>query len=885
MFRRLTILGLAFIAISALSADSQPPKIDSAKEAVRLLGHRRFAVRETAMRWLWEAGDEAVPLLQTARQSSDRETRMRAEVLLERLSLGIRPNTPAEVVAAIMEYRQGSPREKAETLKTLLKKGQPQVAVRLIQFSLDHGEEWLEDQIELVLPHLVLTRQLELAESLLQRNAQLGREGALYRSFLLTTGRIDHAIAEFERKTQQNSDVLQLQQLALLHRARGDLTPAITVARKAAEQDHNLLELLLTEAGQFAELSQRLELRLDLSKPPDRDELPRYGFLLAFYDAAGKTEAADRLAKLLSQWKDEVPRSSPTISRLLLANGRFDAGMKLIAEDDPLGHFNLLRHFERWDDALKWLGIRDFADPALEKWFAARLAKAGKGRRQSPDEFEEVTTVCRMLSRLGEKKLAAKYLDRLIESLRGLPNHFWTAEVAGIVEIELQLGMREQAVRHASEVFGKGSVKSVTAMLYPDRAAEAVFWWNVFRGPVVQDPFGEATVPFSRTLDKLRTLLDGRMSQNEIKQLIKETIEQKTKGKPEEIYKALPSLANTLRRYRLLDEAVKLLDDLDTTDRYQLLEGDLLAESERWHDAAEAYSAAVGDHPDLTLARFLEAFCWEQSGEKELAKQRFELANQLVFEPLDRVSIADQLIARHWNEQAVEQLELVIRSIDPNGENDAIYGYTLRKLCQPELADHVATTSLLKAWRWSLWRTMEPELFLSNVGFYPYFVFEARFHHAKFLLESGQVDEALVALAAAHKASPSGIEVAEYFVPELVKLGRNNEADRLFKKVDSIMTQLCQRFPDSALYLNNLAWMYARCDRKLDKGLELAEHAVKLEPDNATYLDTLAEVEFRRGNRRRALELAKRCVVLDPDHPHYRRQVARFSKPASNGNS
>ena len=72
--------------------------------------------------------------------------------------------------------------------------------------------------------------------------------------------------------------------------------------------------------------------------------------------------------------------------------------------------------------------------------------------------------------------------------------------------------------------------------------------------------------------------------------------------------------------------------------------------------------------------------------------------------------------------------------------------------------------------------------------------------------------------------------------------------------------------------------MAARLDRELDQALQHAQRAVELEPDHASYVDTLAEVYFRRGNTTEAIRWAKRCLELEPDAPYLRKQLERFSK-------
>jgi hypothetical protein len=51
---------------------------------------------------------------------------------------------------------------------------------------------------------------------------------------------------------------------------------------------------------------------------------------------------------------------------------------------------------------------------------------------------------------------------------------------------------------------------------------------------------------------------------------------------------------------------------------------------------------------------------------------------------------------------------------------------------------------------------------------------------------------------------------------------------------------------------------------------------VTLEPNIAGYLDTLAEVHFRRGDAAKAVEFAQRCLELDPRNTNYQQQLERF---------
>ncbi|MEW6751039.1 MAG: tetratricopeptide repeat protein [Candidatus Latescibacterota bacterium] len=87
--------------------------------------------------------------------------------------------------------------------------------------------------------------------------------------------------------------------------------------------------------------------------------------------------------------------------------------------------------------------------------------------------------------------------------------------------------------------------------------------------------------------------------------------------------------------------------------------------------------------------------------------------------------------------------------------------------------------------------------------------------------------------------------------------------------------------PRDAAVQNNLAWTYAEEGVELDRAVSMALHAVKQAPDNVVYLDTYAEVLYRRGQPARAMALMRRALALEPlDGEHYaylRSQMGRFS--------
>ena len=116
------------------------------------------------------------------------------------------------------------------------------------------------------------------------------------------------------------------------------------------------------------------------------------------------------------------------------------------------------------------------------------------------------------------------------------------------------------------------------------------------------------------------------------------------------------------------------------------------------------------------------------------------------------------------------------------------------------------------------------------------------------------------------------------FVPELDKAGRKADGDSLYKQLRDAYESAIKDFSNSADLKNSLAWVMVNCNRDLEEAKKHSEKAVKLRPESAGYIDTLAEIHFRLKNRPKALELMKKCAEIEPKNPYYRKQLERFEK-------
>jgi TPR repeat protein len=80
--------------------------------------------------------------------------------------------------------------------------------------------------------------------------------------------------------------------------------------------------------------------------------------------------------------------------------------------------------------------------------------------------------------------------------------------------------------------------------------------------------------------------------------------------------------------------------------------------------------------------------------------------------------------------------------------------------------------------------------------------------------------------------------------------------------------------------MNNLAFLLATSTdpkvRSPKEAVSVAQKAIELEPENPTYLDTLATAYFEAGQPDKAAEAERRALELKPDDPSYKKALEKY---------
>ncbi len=139
-----------------------------------------------------------------------------------------------------------------------------------------------------------------------------------------------------------------------------------------------------------------------------------------------------------------------------------------------------------------------------------------------------------------------------------------------------------------------------------------------------------------------------------------------------------------------------------------------------------------------------------------------------------------------------------------------------------------------------------------------------------------------------------GGHAIQQLAPMLDEQGRRGEADALIDKVaeeEGMLLQQRRRNDESmrnaASSHNTIAWLLGRSGRRLEDARKHGRAAVKIEPRNAAFLDTLAEAEFRLGNAGEAIRLETRALFLleNSETEFMQQQLVRFRAGLKPGDS
>lgn len=871
----ISLLTAAALCCPCAGAAPAPPRpapeprlsAEAIANAVRQLGNRSSETRQRATAFLRRADVAALPALRTAERGTDTQVAAGAAALVDAIHFGLEPSTPEAVRKLVRTYRHSSAAILPGVVEKLVAHGEAGRRVVRAIARAEADEQIVKGAFPKVSRGLFWTigdlgsagRFAEI-ETLLRVAAASGTDLHIphFVAYHLLQGTLDREIAAaaellaMRRVQPEGKTVANVARLlCYLHRAKGDLRRAREVAARSGLDD--LTRGVLHDPSDWSDLRR--------TPPGPRGHGAGIGTLgkVASYhrlrgDAAGLQETIGRIRAHAARDPDDVWFAAQTLFLnrlpeegidLLAACGRYDLAAEVLWEQ------------RRWRRAREMMQKARDAQADGRPWASTWLAQLDYWR--------------------GQVAASHRALDEL--AAEGAKAADWST-VAWVMCVERSIGRDREAFEHCV-VWLTGDpdtqwFNTRLDFLFPTYGGDARQWWEFLRR---RSPAGTKR----QTLATLRDIYERRLPKAQLDVLLGEAarpLPQLPKGDRLNLAFALArtcvlhgDASGAHRFFRACAEA-------SGRAKYLVQSGEYRAERGEWRAAAAAFAEAWKADTSHPTALYLESWALANLGRNEEAARKRKLARLL---PLGvgrvRRDLARALAKHGLHDEALAEYRVIWLTDIPSpwGLGDATYHEAKRAA---DAGDYARAATFAER---ALLPHMETDC--NYPGTRPYLAVpaEAQALRACARLAEGKVDEAMAEARLGVAMLPASSAVPIRLVPMLEKAGHRQEADALFDQVYRYLDQACRELPRFGDAHNELAWMSAKCGRRLDAALEHARTAVGLEPKSASFLDTLAEVHFQLGDVEKAVELEERCVKLDP-RPIFRQHLQQYRaalKPAA----
>lgn len=935
-----TLAALAWSNCGLLPTRSAPPPADPTNAAplgsaaaskasdaeiadwLRELAAPEYAVRRGAFLQLWSQGEAALPAVRQAASASDQQTVETGKVLEVLLKLGIKPQDNEELAEFLQLSRSATPR----AILTLAEKGHWRLATELLKsneaaltaYRNNPRQEWLSVVVQSAFDQGDATLAWPVLELLLS---------PVQRQWIA-----EHAHLEID--VDGAAPTKDEEALALLF--RGEFDKAWAVAQSLTVRQRIVFVSGRWEWLKHEGL-RALMLTADPQSLAGRAQAAAYAYLAD--DVAKSDELLAEVLREMKSDNDNTPKpdaaprrngspfDSDALERRdeglmmsLLICGEADALHDMLMGQNQREHLVYFVSRLEYDQALKAFDLK----PDLSNfgaWLDGAMAKLRPGLKlASPsrglDEFQQLCDLSALLVSMGKTSEGLQLFNRLIDATQIAPPVYQDRSWSYLASQSRQTQFRPHLIaildQRATELSPEARERLFNS-LYPDWSFIAAALWRSAPEELVeatrtlkedsidQRSAAEATSDGSehqgsetgpadasdetnpqegrwQLMERLwrfdRQLVTEHQSGAVVEAWLKTAWRESSRMAETAPYAAsqLSALALHLG-LRDLGQTLAISGKGATAvadGAAAMMQKNALSQAAEWWDQAVRsdprqhewllkYISVCSMIGEEEKAQTLERSRWL----RPLAVERSGLSYLMVANNLEEEGMLEQ--ARQYGQAAFEMLE-------PDNPQMLITARIYAEILQ-ELEDFARSADVHRAANAALLTLPETGYPISVIQ---HFVAEEFLARAVAELEQGEVDSALDRIKRFERLRPAGIEICEHTYARLVDNGRQDAADDLFERCSRRMLEHLERWPDDAGSHNNLAWMYARCDQRLEEALGHAELAVRLSSGAATYIDTLAEVHFRLGHVDEALELAEQCVKLDPRHHHYRKQLERF---------
>lgn len=869
-------------SISAATTDAPSPAQDAApaKEVdvhvlIRQLSDENYKTRESASREIWKMAEKALPVLEEAAKSTDPEQAIRARDLLQKIRLELTPDTDPSVIALVEQYAKSTSKsekaglfdklrtkrawlqmlrlfsdEKDEELKLTLRPSIGGIAVRAAREKLNEGH------VDAALGFLQLTPEdgpglLALAE--------------FYRS----QGKLQEELAKAKALDTRRGRALYL---ALL-RSAGDTKTAREVAEELGDTE---------VAAAMAVLSGDPVPWLK-SRASNDPLVSAYHFAATAKWNSGKVRPSDigPMVEALAS-RDPSERDSAIIALLLL--GEAQVAMPVYIKSDPIAAFIDLEAQERIPEALQALGF-DPEKPDYKPWVEKRFRQLAD---QDIEDQHEVSTDD------GELLALAGFLERRGKSDEAFDLFSGPAAALAEKDSGTFLGLIGRLAGTGKSQDGSPDLAKRLGLAW---AGEDPLRW----GELVENVFGDnelitgwwewlpkldSEATRSERLDAMFALFDVGKDTKKIRdQWIEKAWKQikDAQAVPVDQVSLIATLSMTVGDGRMFLKAWEMLPEDKRNDQNWFQYIVCLTNEDRWGDAAEIILKQIatfteGKQPAGADLHAYAAAALRRAGREQEAAAHDRWVDQLSLgESRLAIQIGHGYAFGGDYDRANEWWERAARLANPE-TNEIFNAVTLildhwmeqgRWSESASICEVYCAIAASREYNWSKYLPLLRQRIQGDT--------------ARALSMLGENRErSLATLAKCHQLFQTDGSLADFFYPSLRRAGLMKEHDEWFEITWREIAGKARLYPESDNTQNTAAWLASRAMRHLQEAEELLGRALAMRPRQPAYLDTMAELQFAKGNRPKAVEWSKAAVNYAPigdrdsDYLILRRQLQRF---------
>jgi len=839
------------------------------------LASENYKVREDATRKLWELGDAALDPLKKAMQGDDPEIMFRASGLVRNIEHHITPDTDPAMIELVERYFKASAEDKKEILAQIRTRRGWHQFLKLYESETDQS---VRDDMRAEVHGIAVVAAREK----------------------LLDGKSQEALKFLELAPRDNQSLMSI---ASFHRAQGTLDKEIEKAKTVAGiEGARLRAALYRTAGNLEEARKAAleandenlaaEITLYQGDPlpwltligKSGNDNPMRAAYLATVSRKWRGEAVEEadlepFIKMLSS-RDEESRASAMACLFLL--GKPAPAEATFAKVSPLEASGYFGSIERIPEAMATLGLEG-QKPDYTDWVAKRFARIISDEDNSSHAADELMRTAALLTQLGLYSELVSAFEKPMRNLSEEDEDTFISMLermfspAGSGRLAADLG-REIGARWAGQDAGRW--RTLAALAFEDNEP-VMEWWD---WTAELDPKATVAERFDGMLAMLSYTRDPKRLGHRWINLAWQAAEKAPEVQKVKLLKRIGFMSEgSLRTGRSGDVAnsLKVWDQLPEEERgdpIQSLHYLGLASNNRWLEATEVFKAMLERDIKAGLVgtrTFLHSYL--AAAYRRAGREKDALVHD---------ALVEKLALGEW-EAAYQNYQ----GYSYGGDSERASKWLARSVIESPLRGDTSRAAgeyaewLLEQGKWRnasalaeavALRTLGLDISAASPAELILFRLKVDLPFALSILETDR-SESLRMLSDCHGFFPSGGSLADFFFPAVRKAGLIKQHDEWFESSWKIFQERIEAYPASDHLRNGAGWLAGRAARRLDEAEKHMKEALTLNPDQAAYLDTMAEVQFAKRDRKAALKWSAQAVNYSPGDTMIRRQYERFA--------